>query len=133
MKTFPLHSATTHRLYLHENLYPKPFLSFFFARLVSCSRWSEMTESLRFHIDLAIAAKSPSEFRLLNGNLLRYSHLARDILRTYASDYFCILYFNSVQLRTLLLSEYPRRRTRSTKWLSSIIWVRISLIYRQEK
>ena len=36
-------------------------------RLVSCSRWSEMTESLRFHIDLAGAAKAPTEFRLLNG------------------------------------------------------------------
>jgi hypothetical protein len=26
-----------------------------------------MTESLRFHIDLAGAAKAPTEFRLLNG------------------------------------------------------------------
>ena len=40
---------------------------FTIARLVSCSRWSEMTESLRFHIGLASAAGASTEFRLLNG------------------------------------------------------------------
>ena len=40
---------------------------FTITRLVSCSRWSEMTESLRFHIGLASAAGASTEFRLLNG------------------------------------------------------------------
>ena len=38
-------------------------------RLENCSRWSEMTECLRFHIDLAVATATPSEFRLVNGML----------------------------------------------------------------
>ena len=38
-------------------------------RLLVCSRWSEMTESLRFHVGLASAAQSTSEFRLLNGTV----------------------------------------------------------------
>lgn len=37
------------------------------AKFVSCSRWSELTESLRFHAGLAEAASAPTEFRLLNG------------------------------------------------------------------
>ena len=35
--------------------------------MVSCSRWVEMTEGLRFHVGLASAASAPTEFRLLNG------------------------------------------------------------------
>ena len=35
-------------------------------KLVSCSRWTELTDALRFHIDLAKKARAPSEFRLLN-------------------------------------------------------------------
>eukprot|EP00607_Mallomonas_marina_P009047 CAMPEP_0182417848 /NCGR_PEP_ID=MMETSP1167-20130531/2287_1 /TAXON_ID=2988 /ORGANISM="Mallomonas Sp, Strain CCMP3275" /LENGTH=350 /DNA_ID=CAMNT_0024591657 /DNA_START=200 /DNA_END=1249 /DNA_ORIENTATION=- len=34
---------------------------------VNCSRWSELTESLRFHVLLAEEARAPTEFRLLNG------------------------------------------------------------------
>lgn len=37
-------------------------------RLVQCSRWIELTESLKFHAGLAKAACSPTEFRLLNGS-----------------------------------------------------------------
>jgi hypothetical protein len=51
------------RAYLNNRQLSSPF-----SRLVSCSRWSEMTECLKFHIDLAAAAKAPTEFRLLNGN-----------------------------------------------------------------
>ena len=40
---------------------------FIYIRVVQCSRWSEMTESLRFHVQLAHAAQSPTEFRMLNG------------------------------------------------------------------
>ena len=36
-------------------------------RLVNCSRWSELTEAMRFHADLAKVAQAPTEFRLLNG------------------------------------------------------------------
>lgn len=35
-------------------------------KVVSCSRWTEMTESLKFHASLAQALNMPSEFRLLN-------------------------------------------------------------------
>ena len=43
-----------------------PF-KFIYVRVVPCSRWSEMTESLRFHVELAHTAQSPTEFRMLNG------------------------------------------------------------------
>lgn len=38
-------------------------------RLVSCSRWAELTEALKFHVGFAQAALAPSEFRLLNAML----------------------------------------------------------------
>ena len=34
--------------------------------VIPCSRWSEMTEALKFHVGLARAANAPCEFRLLN-------------------------------------------------------------------
>lgn len=37
------------------------------AKMVTCTRWSELTDALSFHIDLAEAALAPTEFRLLNG------------------------------------------------------------------
>lgn len=37
------------------------------AKVVSCTRWSELTDALHFHIELAEACQAPSEFRLLNG------------------------------------------------------------------
>jgi len=36
-------------------------------KLVSCSRWAELTESLKFHARLAKELEVPTEFRLLNG------------------------------------------------------------------
>ena len=33
-----------------------------------CSRWTELTESLLFHGQLAQKAMAPTEFRLLNGS-----------------------------------------------------------------
>lgn len=36
-------------------------------RLVQCSRWAEVADSLRFHAGLADAVALPTEFRLLNG------------------------------------------------------------------
>ena len=35
-------------------------------KFITCSRWSELTESMRFHAGLAEAGRIPSEFRLLN-------------------------------------------------------------------
>mmetsp|Transcript_4758 Transcript_4758/g.4898 ORF Transcript_4758/g.4898 Transcript_4758/m.4898 type:complete len:304 (+) Transcript_4758:111-1022(+) len=35
-------------------------------RYIACSRWAELTDSLRFHAALAEAARAPTEFRLLN-------------------------------------------------------------------
>ena len=35
--------------------------------MVGCSRWSELTEALKFHANISRAACAPSEFRLLNG------------------------------------------------------------------
>lgn len=35
-------------------------------RLIQCSRWSELTDSMKFHATLAEYARSPTEFRLLN-------------------------------------------------------------------
>ena len=37
------------------------------AKMVSCTRWSELTDALHFLVDLAEAAQAPSEIRLLNG------------------------------------------------------------------
>lgn len=37
------------------------------AKMVPCTRWSELTDALNFHIELAEVAKAPTEFRLLNG------------------------------------------------------------------
>ena len=36
-------------------------------RMIKCSRWTELTESLKFHVNFARQAAAPSEFRLLNG------------------------------------------------------------------
>jgi len=36
------------------------------ARYLQCSRWAELTESMRFFAALAEAARTPTEFRLLN-------------------------------------------------------------------
>ena len=35
-------------------------------KLIKCTRWSELTQSLRFMAELSEAAHAPSEFRLLN-------------------------------------------------------------------
>jgi len=35
-------------------------------KLISCTRWSELSASLKFHAELAHVANAPSEFRLLN-------------------------------------------------------------------
>jgi hypothetical protein len=34
---------------------------------IACSRWSELTTSLKFHANLARSANAPTEFRMLNG------------------------------------------------------------------
>lgn len=36
-------------------------------KLIPCSRWSELTATLKFHAELAHATGAPTEFRLLNG------------------------------------------------------------------
>eukprot|EP01032_Pedospumella_encystans_P011680 gene11680-13567_t len=36
-------------------------------KFVTCTRWQELTEGLKFHAGLARAACAPTEFRLLNG------------------------------------------------------------------
>jgi len=36
-------------------------------KIVRCSRWAELSQSLKFHIDLSRAASAPSEIRTLNG------------------------------------------------------------------
>jgi hypothetical protein len=35
-------------------------------KMIQCTRWSELTASLKFHAQLAHAAQAPTEFRLLN-------------------------------------------------------------------
>ena len=35
--------------------------------MVQCSRWAELGDAMRFHINLSKQALAPSEFRLLNG------------------------------------------------------------------
>lgn len=37
------------------------------SKLIACSRWKEMGETLKFHIGVAQSAMAPTEFRLLNG------------------------------------------------------------------
>lgn len=37
------------------------------AKMVQCTRWAELTESLNFLAELSEVAQAPSEFRLLNG------------------------------------------------------------------
>jgi hypothetical protein len=39
----------------------------FLYRVISCSRWQELVDSMRFHVGLAHAANAATEFRLLNG------------------------------------------------------------------
>jgi len=34
--------------------------------MINCSRWKELTESLKFHANVAHIARAPSEFRFLN-------------------------------------------------------------------
>jgi len=38
-----------------------------FIRMTTCSRWTELTETLRFLAHLASSSNSPTEFRFLNG------------------------------------------------------------------
>ncbi len=40
---------------------------FFYCRLVKCTRWAELSESLLFMAELSEKLNIPSEFRLLNG------------------------------------------------------------------
>jgi hypothetical protein len=35
-------------------------------KIIGCTRWSELVDSLRFHAELSVAAGAPSEFRLIN-------------------------------------------------------------------
>lgn len=37
-------------------------------RIVGCTRWSELTEGIRFIMNLAHVACAPTEFRICNGN-----------------------------------------------------------------
>jgi hypothetical protein len=37
-------------------------------KMIQCTRWSELTSSLKFHAELAHASKAPTEFRLLNNS-----------------------------------------------------------------
>jgi hypothetical protein len=37
-------------------------------RVISCTRWDELTASLQFHMQLARTANAPTEFRMLNGS-----------------------------------------------------------------
>lgn len=37
-------------------------------KIIPCSRWSEMNEALRFHINLSHSSRAPSEFRFLNSS-----------------------------------------------------------------
>eukprot|EP00596_Hydrurales_sp_CCMP1899_P002650 CAMPEP_0119044152 /NCGR_PEP_ID=MMETSP1177-20130426/29073_1 /TAXON_ID=2985 /ORGANISM="Ochromonas sp, Strain CCMP1899" /LENGTH=258 /DNA_ID=CAMNT_0007013745 /DNA_START=18 /DNA_END=791 /DNA_ORIENTATION=+ len=36
-------------------------------KVVDCTRWAELTDTLKFHINLANKAQAPTEFRMLNG------------------------------------------------------------------
>lgn len=55
-------------LYYYTNtLFLIIFWYLFYFRLVSCSRWAEVTDAIRFHAGLAEAVGVPTEFRLLNG------------------------------------------------------------------
>jgi hypothetical protein len=38
------------------------------SKLIKCTRWSELSQTLKFHAELAEATKAPTEFRLLNGS-----------------------------------------------------------------
>jgi hypothetical protein len=37
------------------------------AKMIQCTRWAELSDSLKFHAKLSETCKTPSEFRLLNG------------------------------------------------------------------
>lgn len=37
------------------------------SKIISCTRWAELSDSLKFHATLAETAQVPTEFRLLNG------------------------------------------------------------------
>lgn len=39
------------------------------SKFIACSRWAELTETLKFHLGLAQAASAPTEFRFLNNGV----------------------------------------------------------------
>ena len=43
--------------------------TFYYFRILTCSRWSELTDALKFHAQIAHAASAPTEFRLLNSSV----------------------------------------------------------------
>lgn len=42
-------------------------LIFNFDRIIGCTRWSELTEGIRFIMNMAHVAQAPTEFRICNG------------------------------------------------------------------
>lgn len=56
----------------HENHHAKNnelngTLIFNFGRIIGCTRWSELTEGIRFIMNMAHVAQAPTEFRICNG------------------------------------------------------------------
>ena len=94
-------------------------LAIFLLRLIGCSRWTEMTESLRFHVGLASAAGAPTEFRLLNGRTIFFSQklFCRPLLQSVRT--FFLNNLPSVMLLISLLHRYF--------WPSSSYWTRFFL------
>lgn len=37
------------------------------SKVINCTRWSELSQTVKFHAELADATSAPTEFRLLNG------------------------------------------------------------------
>ena len=37
------------------------------SKVINCTRWSELSQTVKFHAELAEATSAPTEFRLLNG------------------------------------------------------------------
>lgn len=76
------------------------------SRLVGCTRWSELGDTLKFHIELSYRANCPSEFRLLNN--------FQPVLVNGESD-------EGMSIMTGLLSESPSGGTPLCRHISEVI------------
>jgi hypothetical protein len=68
-RTRSKYGLTTHDHEKHhvENAHELTIVIHCSCRIVGCTRWSELTEGIRFIMNMAHVAQAPTEFRICNG------------------------------------------------------------------